>query len=51
MENNYGHWISLSFQFLDTSKAIIGETIASENKWCVIDDKLILDILKVIKEK
>lgn len=39
MKNNYGHWISLSFQFLDTSKTIIEETIASENKWCIIDDK------------
>lgn len=38
MKNNYGHWICLSFQFLDTSKAIIEETISSKNKWCIISD-------------
>lgn len=39
MYNNYGHWISLSEQFLKTSKLIIEQIIQSKNKWVVLDDK------------
>lgn len=38
MENNYNSWISLSFNFLDTSKAILTENIKNRNTWCMMSD-------------